>query len=162
MPVSNNKLKTIAAIDFVYGFACMIEEQVQDNSDGLISMAEELKIVSLSALQVVGCDHVTKNQEERMIRMAEEAVQHGFKKTVVEGAAWSAFLMSRLEALLFIPKRKNGTPQKTGWIKDKQIREAIQEVLDLVIGIHLIFDPDYSDDESAGLGVAAGAVYATC
>ena len=47
-----------------------------------------------------------------MIQMAEHAVEKGFKKTKVEGAAWTAFLMTQLEKLLYIPLRKNGQPKK--------------------------------------------------
>ncbi len=160
MGLSQKKQKTVELLNLAHFFGELLVKQSPDNEDGLITMAIELKRISMEALKMCSCHEISDNQLVRIYdRMNNLLFDDGSNTTKMPCSAFSFFLIEQLESQLFIPKRANGKPKKNGWIRCQNKRDAFQNVLDLIIGMALLFDPDYEDIENAEHSQAISKVY---
>ncbi len=159
--LSQSVRNIIGVLDMAYAFGLMIEDQTsKGEDDGLLSMAAELKKVSMTALRQYPCHLFSVSDKKDAIAKAEKMVKKGFGKAEILGVTWTTFLLAELEKIVDIPKSSDGKPKKDGYMKNAEKRLAIKNIVDCLHGIHVHFDPEYDDDMAAiELGIAASRAF---
>ena len=157
--ISKNVRFTIGCADFAYAFAEMLSEQSKETE--IISMADSLSKSALAALSVLPSQEVRKRKDylTEILNRAEKMMNTCLSNKQVHGASLSAFLIALFEKLLYIPHDKTGQPKKNGWIKDSQIRDALQDIIDILQGLMTQFDSEYELTDELDQGIKAFQIY---
>ena len=159
--VSAGKRNTIGVLDFVYAFSAMVKDQADEAH--ILSLADALSKSALAGLGCLAheCHILEQKYQEEMIRKAENLIIEGFGSTEISGETWTAFLLRLLDIQLHKPLRKNGLPKKNGWIRDKNLRNHLEDCRNILYSLSLAFsdDDDSEDFEAIKLGDKASGIY---
>lgn len=159
--VSANKRKTIGVLDFIYAFGAMAKDQSDDGQ--IQAMAEALMESAMKGLECLAyeCKILERKYKEEMIQKAENMIEEGLGSTEISGETWAAFLLRLVDIQLYKPMKKNGRPQKKGWIKNTALRGHLEDCKNLLYSLSLIFSEngESEDFDAIKLGDKASGIY---